>query len=133
MVARTYLLATENNVARTFWYAADDRTWGGTWLENSRRRALTPAGQGYAVVQRLIVGAHPRGCSVSGAHYTCRYRLANGKSMLAVWSTRGTFAFHGPAGTKQLAWVSGGGRSANRTTKVTVGAAPVYVIGTFKV
>ena len=45
---------------------------------------LTPAGQGYAVVQRLIVGAHPRGCSVSGAHYTCRYRLANGKSMLAL-------------------------------------------------
>src|SRR5207248_2905563 len=35
MVARTYLLATENNVARTIWYAADDRHWGGTWLENS--------------------------------------------------------------------------------------------------
>jgi hypothetical protein len=133
MVARTYLLATEHNVARTFWYAADDRTWGGTWLENSHYKGLTPAGHAYAVLQKLIVGAHPRGCSVSGTHYTCRYRLASGKSMLAVWSTRGTFAFHGPAGTKQLAWVSGGGRSANRTTKVTVGAAPVYVIGTFKV
>jgi len=133
MVARTYLLATEHNVARTFWYAADDRHWGGTWLESTSRRSLTTAGRAYVVMQKLLVGAHPRGCSVSGAHYTCRYRLASGQSMLAVWTTRGSFAFHGPRGTKRLAWVAGGGRTASHATRVTVGAAPVYVIGTFKV
>jgi hypothetical protein len=133
MVARTYLLATENNVARTFWYAADDRTWGGSWLESSTHKSLTTAGHAYVVMQKLLVGARPRGCTVSGTHYTCGYRLANGKSMLAVWTTRGSFAYHGPRGTKQLAWVAGGGRSASHATRVTVGAAPVYVIGTFSV
>lgn len=133
MVARTYLLATENNVARTFWYAADDRNWGGTWLEASGRRSLTTAGHAYVVMRSLLVGAHPRGCTVSGAHYACRYRLASGKSMIAVWSTRGVFTYHGPRGTKRVAWVAGGGRSASHATALRVGAAPVYVIGTFKV
>jgi len=133
MVARTYLLATENNVARTFWYAADDRTWGGTWMETPDRQTLTKAGHAYVVMRDLLVGSHPRGCSVSGAHYACRYRLSNGKNMIAVWSTRGVFTYHGPRGTKRVDWVAGGGRSASHATALRVGAAPVYVIGTFKV
>src|SRR3954454_6073467 len=34
-VARTFILATQNKIARTIWYAADDRHWGGVQLENS--------------------------------------------------------------------------------------------------
>ena len=89
-------------------------------------------------VRKLLVGAHARGCSRTTVgtnkwHYTCRYRLANGKSMLAVWSTGAVFSYHGPRGTQWVGWVSGGGRSANRSTALRIGAAPVYVLGSFKV
>src|SRR4051812_8663660 len=47
MVARTFVLAVQNDVQRTIWYAADDRSWGGTWLENSDLRTLSTAGAGY--------------------------------------------------------------------------------------
>ena len=59
--------------------------------------------------------------------------MSSVKNMIAVWSTGGTFAYHGPRGTKRFDWVTGGGRAANHATKLTVGVAPVYVIGTFKV
>ena len=138
MVARTYLLATQNGVARTFWYAADDQTWGGTWLESSDARSLTPAGYAYAAVRHLLIGAHPRGCSRTTVgthkwHYACKYRLSNGQGMIAVWSTGTAFTYHGPKGMKRVEYVTGGGHAASHATKLSVGAAPVYVIGSFKV
>jgi hypothetical protein len=138
MVARTYLLATQNNVARTFWYAADDRQWGGTWLESKTMKSLSYAGHAYTTVQKLLIGAHPRGCSRTTVgtnkwHYACRYRLANGKSMIAVWSTGASFTYHGPRGTQQAWTVVGGVRTAHHSTALKIGAAPQYVIGTFKV
>src|SRR5206468_1810077 len=47
MVARTYLLHLDNGVERAYWYAADDRSWAGTWLEEADFRSLTPAGVAY--------------------------------------------------------------------------------------
>ena len=138
MTARTFLLATQNGVARTFWYAADDRNWGGTWLQSSDNKALTPAGYAYSTVRKLLTGAHPRGCTRTTVgtnkwHYACSYRLSSGKSMIAVWSTGTAFSYHGPKGTQQVTWVTGGGHAASHATKLSVGAAPVYMIGTFKV
>jgi hypothetical protein len=138
MVARTFVLATEHGVARTFWYAADDRSWGGTWLESSNARYLTAAGRGYVTARNVLLGAHPRGCSATTVgthkwHYFCRYRLHNGQGMIAVWSTGRAFHYHGPRGTKRVVWVTGGGRRASHATRLSVGSAPVYVIGWFKV
>jgi hypothetical protein len=137
-VARTFVLGTQNHVARTFWYAADDRSWGGTWLENSSYRSLTDAGRAYRTARNLLVGARPYGCSrtTQGAHhwrYTCRYHLANGKNMLAVWSTGGAFSYHGPRHTSSVVSVVGGRHGASMHTRFSVGGAPLYVIGTFPV
>src|SRR5206468_246529 len=55
VVARTYVLAAQYHVARTFWYGADDRAWGGTWLEKSNYSSLTYAATGYKVVRSLLV------------------------------------------------------------------------------
>lgn len=138
MVARTFILATENHVQRTIWYAADDRRWGGTWMEGSNYRSLTSAGHAELTAFKLLVGARPYGCSGTTVgtnkwHYTCRYHLANGRNMLAVWSTGSSYSYHGPSGTKQVVSVTGSTKSASHSTQLTVGSAPVYVVGTFRV
>ena len=138
MVARTFVLATQHGVSRTFWYAADDRRWGGTWLESKTAKSLTTAGHAYATVQNLLVGARPRGCTQTSVgsnkwHVACRYRLANGKGMVAVWSTSGAFTYHGPKSTHQVVGVAGGSRTVSHSTALRIGAAPQYVIGTFNV
>jgi hypothetical protein len=133
-VARTYLLATENHIQRTFWYAYDDRGWGGTWMLQKDYKTLAMPGAAYRTVYKLVVGARPYGCSRTTVgtnkwHYTCRYRLANGQAMHVVWSTGSAFSYRPPRGTKHVYDAIGHGR-AIRTLKV--GAAPYYVIGTFR-
>jgi len=137
-VAREYILATQNHVGRTFWYAADVRQVVGTWLMQSGFHSLAAPGLGFRALRNLLVGARPYGCSRTtvGAHkwhYTCRYHLANGRNMLAVWSTGRAFSYHGPRGTRRIESVTGSVRSASSRTRVTVGSAPVYVIGTFRI
>jgi hypothetical protein len=134
-VARTFLLNLESGVARTIWYAADDRGWGGTWLENADYRTPTAAGVAEKTVYRLVVGARPRGCSrrTVGRHqwrYTCRFRLASGKGLLAVWTTGRSFTFRLPRGTQHVYSVTG--RSLRRAA-FHAGAAPTYVVGGFRV
>jgi hypothetical protein len=138
MVARTYVLATQNGIRRTMWYAADDRHWGGTWLEASDFRTLTAAGHAYVTARNMLVGARPYGCSRKtisshGWRFTCRYHLANGKNMLAVWTTGRAFTYHGPRGTQRVTTATGATRTAHHSTALRVGAKPLYVIGTFKV
>jgi hypothetical protein len=135
MVARTYLLAVSSNVARTFWYAADDRAWGGTWLEGSDKASLTPAGRAYRTARNLLVGARPAGCTSTSIgtnkwHYRCGFQLADGRSLLAVWSTSGTWRVGVPTGTQRL-MTSTGGNARPAGSAVTVGASPVYLVGSF--
>jgi hypothetical protein len=130
-VARTFLLNLENGVQRTYWYAADDRSWGGTWMESSNFHTLTPAGLAERTLYGLLVGARPYGCArkTVGAHrwnYICRFRLANGKTLRAVWTTGRTFRFTVPRGTQSVRSVTNG---RIRGKRLRVGSAPVYVIG----
>ena len=130
-VARTYVLNLEYGVARTFWYAADDRDWGGTWMENSNYQSLTAAGYAERELYSLLVGARPNGCSrkTLGTHkwnYTCVFKLSSGKHLHVVWTTGRTFTYHAPSGTQRVLSVTGG---KLRGSRFRVGATPLYVIG----
>ncbi|MDX6301787.1 MAG: hypothetical protein QOF53_3001, partial [Nocardioidaceae bacterium] len=137
-VARTFILATQNKVARTFWYAADDRSWGGIFLEKSDYKTLTTAGVGYRTVRSLLVGRAPLGCSRTtvGANkwkYTCKFGTTAGhKTLLAIWTTGGSYTLKAPAGTKSSYTVAGVHRSAYAGKKFAINHYPVYLVGSFK-
>jgi hypothetical protein len=137
-ITRTFILNIENRVARTIWYAADVRTWAGTVLVKSDYRTPTVAGSAYRMLRNRLVGGRAYGCSrtVVGTidwRYVCRFHLATGRNMLAVWTTGRAFAFHAPAGTRRLLSVTGSALSARPGRVITVGRTPIYVIGTFGV
>src|SRR3954451_23247609 len=83
LVARTYVLAAENDIRRTFWYAADDRNFGGIWLENADLSLLSAAGVAYQTVRARMLGKVPLGCDRTrlggnAARYTCKFGTARG-------------------------------------------------------
>jgi hypothetical protein len=135
LVARTFLLATENDVRRTFWYAADDRYWGGIWLENPDYASLTTAGDGYQTARARMLGQLALGCDSvkvgsGGERYTCRFGQATGRvTLLALWTTASPYSLRLPTGT--LAWYSVDGQRHRASGRVTVSAAPVYLTGAF--
>ena len=137
-VARTFILATENKIARTFWYAADDRAWGGVWLENSNYSTLSTAGWGYQTARSRLVGKAPLGRSRTtvGANkrkYTCKFGTTTGhKTLLAVWTTGASYTLKAPAGTKHWYNVTGTYRSAYAGKKFTITHTPIYLVGSFK-
>jgi hypothetical protein len=126
MVARTFLLSTQHQVVRTIWYAADDRSWGGVWLENSDLRSLSLAGGAERTVERLIVGSQPTGCTVTqaGTRFSCAFVRPGGQKLQATWVTRGSYALTPPAGA--VVYDVTGTKLPHGT--VRVGAAPVYVV-----
>ena len=137
VVARTFILTTQNKIARTMWYAADDRAWGGTWLENSNY-TLSTAGYAYRTVRNLLVGKAALGCvrTTVGTNkwkYTCKFGTTKGhKTLLAVWTTGGNYALKAPAGTKAYYTVTGAKHAAAAGKKFTVTHTPVYFYGSFK-
>ena len=136
-VARTYLLATQYHVARTIWYGADDRGWGGTWLEKSDFRHLSTSGTGYRTVRALLVGKAPLGCTRAsvGSHnwrFTCRYGTTTGhRTLLAIWTTGGKYVMHAPRGTSSYYTVTGAHRKAGTGKAFTITGSPVYLSGSF--
>ena len=135
MVARTFILGTEAGVRRIIWYAADDRSWGGTWLENANLTSLTNAGSGYLVVRDQLLGKVPLGCSrqpseANGERYTCKFGTAAGAvTLLALWTTGRPFATPAPAATSAWYTLDGARHAAFRGRALTVGKAPIFVLG----
>jgi hypothetical protein len=135
-VARTYILGAESHLARTFWYAADDRTWGGTWLENADFSTLTAAGRGYATVYRMLQGRAPLGCTqpqagsdgVVNGTFTCRFGSDGKASLVAVWTTAGATTVRPPAGMSAYYSVTGARHGLSGSAPVTITGAPVYFV-----
>lgn len=127
MVARTFVLGAENGVRRIIWYAADDRSWGGVWLENGDFASLTEAGRAERAVHLMLVGARPTGCAVAqdGAQYTCKFTRRRGSVVTVAWLTHGSSRLHLPAGA--VLYDVTGARMTSRSS-VSLGAEPVYVV-----
>lgn len=131
MVARTYLSQLSSGVARVYWYAADDRDWGGTWMEKSDFKTLTAAGKAEKVLRGLIVNARPYGCLSSNGRWSCKFVLANGKHMRAVWTTRSAYYMKAPAHSARLYFATGGYKGIHGGSSIKVTSTPQYIWGTF--
>jgi hypothetical protein len=138
LVARTYILATQNRISRTYWYAADDRRWGGIWLENSNLSTPSTAGVGYQTVRARLGGKAPLGCTRTKVgtnkwKYTCKFGTTTGhKTLLAIWTTGAKYTLKAPAGTKHWYNVTGTYRSASAGKKFTITHTPIYLVGSFR-
>jgi hypothetical protein len=135
-VARTFVLAIENHVGRTIWYGADDRSWGGTFLEGSDFSTLTPAGLAERNVRNLLVGKAALGCrqprGTRRGAYTCKFGTPRGhQTLLVVWTTGGAKTIHAPKGTKGYYTATGAHGAAARGSAFRVTATPVYLTGSF--
>src|SRR3954454_25318769 len=126
LVARTYLLAAENDVRRTFWYAADDRWWGGIWMENADLLSLSSAGEAYRTVRRMVVGTVPLGCDrkhggVTTGTYVCKFGTQAGAvTLIVVWTTSTSAMVATPKGATAWYSVIGTRHSARATGRLTI-------------
>jgi hypothetical protein len=137
-VARTFILSTQSHIARTLWYAADDRSWGGVQLEGTNYSSLTTAGYAERTVRNLLVGKAPLGCArttiaANKWKYTCKFGTTTGhKTLLAVWTTGANYALRAPAGIRYFYTVTGARHPAYKGKKFTISHTPVYFYGSFK-
>src|SRR4051812_25435798 len=130
MLARTFILAPENNISRTIWYAADDHSFGGTAVESDGRGSLTVAGVAERYLRSLLIGAVPTGCVRSGTtrdeRYTCKFTLRNGRQLLALWTTGRAFDAQLPSGTSTVSTVTGSRISSS--SRIHVNGVPIFVV-----
>ena len=133
MVARTYLLMLGSGVQRIFWYAADDREWGGTWMEQRDFYSLTDAGRAERTMHNLLVKGRPYGCSHYKTHWTCKFHLRSGKNMLAQWTTRGAWYVRAPRHSTRVYNVLGGSVATHGGAKLRVDSRPRLIVGSFSV
>lgn len=127
LTARALLLESELGVQRTYWYAADDHTWGAVFLLASDNVTLTPAGVAQGVVAGWLVGAHPLGCTrPSSSAWSCGFTLSNGRRATAVWTTAHTTTTKVPAGAV-VRRIDGGSAPASGSVAVTT--TPQLIVG----
>ena len=95
-LARAYILAWAAGVQRFYWYAWDNpslalRTY------NEVNHTVTPAGEGYRVMEQWLIGAQMAGCMESAEHtWTCQLNRS-GKKQWIVWNTQQVRKFDVPA------------------------------------
>ena len=135
-VVRTFVLATEYRIARTFWYAADDRTWGGTWMEKSNFHTLTAAGVAFRTVEHLLVGKAAYGCSAPRGTgkglYQCRFGSNSGKrTMLVVWTDGRAVHYASPRHTTGYYTSTGSYHRTHGGQRLTIGSSPLVLTGAF--
>ena len=136
LVARTYVLAAENDIRRTFWYAADDRNFGGIWLENADMSSLSAAGAGYRTVRARILGTVPLGCTRVpvgiNARYTCKFGTAGGAvTLLAAWTTGAPYRMRALGAPTAWFGADGTRHAVAPGATVTVSAEPIFLTGSF--
>lgn len=132
MVTRTYALQLGSGVRRVYWYAGDDRSWGGTWMVNGDDATLTQAGQAYDAAFRLLVGTAPRGCSNVTGVWTCRFAGPSG-SVQVLWTTSSSARCTFPGEGAKLLDVLGRPQGTVSSTPLRLSAVPTYVVGAFPV
>jgi hypothetical protein len=90
-LAQFYLLHWSQGIERFYWYAYNNGTIGGLWVQEtgnpSRPGRVTKAGIAYGEVYNWLVGATmTRVCAPEGSLWTCAITKADGREAQIVWS-----------------------------------------------
>jgi hypothetical protein len=122
-LARAYLYFWSQGVARSYWYAYDNASWGQLFNGTS----LTASGVAYQQVYNWMVGSTmTTPCATqSGTIWTCTLTRPNGYQALAVWNTAGSSTYTPPTQYTQYKDLAGATRPF--TGSMTIGIEPILL------
>ncbi|MEP7054537.1 MAG: glycosyl hydrolase [Actinomycetota bacterium] len=130
-VARTYILSAHAHVERTYWYAWDDRGFGGLYLTAADRQTPSEAGLAYGVTYSWLVGARMLRCSrtatgVRAGMYTCL--LLRGKDRMEIsWHPTRSLLIAVPVGYRSVSRLDGSKVATRAGSLIRVSPMPVMV------
>lgn len=130
-VARTYILTAHAHVDRTYWYAWDDRGFGGLYLTAADRRTPSDAGRAYGVTYQWLVRSRLLRCSrtATGARagtYTCL--LTRGRDRMEIsWHPTRSYLAPVPAGYRSVSRLDGSTVSTKAGTLIRISPMPIMV------
>ncbi|MEO6714806.1 MAG: glycosyl hydrolase [Mycobacteriales bacterium] len=130
-VARTYILTAHARVDRTYWYAWDDRGFGGLFLTSEDRNTPSDAGRAYGVTYQWLVRARLLRCSrvaigPRAGTYACL--LTRGRERMEIsWHPTMSYLAPVPAGYRSVSRLDGSKVSAKPGTLIRISPMPIMV------
>ncbi len=130
-VARTYILSAHAKVDRTYWYAWDDRSFGGLYLTGEDRRTPSEAGRAYGVTYNWLVRARMISCQRTAigpraGTYSCK--LTRGPNrMIITWHPAKSYLTPMPAGYRTVSRLDGSKTATKPGTLIRVSPMPIMV------
>ncbi|NHC14740.1 glycosyl hydrolase [Motilibacter deserti] len=125
-VARAFVLAAQNGVARVFWYGWD--TPGTSGIAMSRGGVPTRAATAYARVRSWLLGSRMDGCSVDrSGTYTCRMLLKDRSPARVMWNPERAVRVRTPSSTRTTTPLSGTVTRESGARTLRVGGTPVLI------
>jgi hypothetical protein len=120
-VARAYILSWAAGVARFYWYAWDNLTFG---LIDCDGRTLKPAARAYSETRQWLVGSRIVSCrSDSNGVWVCSL-MHNGAPQLLVWTRNGTATYLLPRDLRPRFVISLNGKRT-RVNGLTIHVGPM--------
>jgi polysaccharide biosynthesis protein PslG len=123
-LAKSHLLHWSAGISRLYWYAYDNKTYGGLW---DKTNGLHKAGAAYQQIHKWMVGAElTKPCEANNKRvWTCELSRADGYQAMAVWQSQGTSSFEAPAKYKQYRDLEGNVNPV--TEKISIGDRPILL------
>ena len=125
VVARTYILHAALGMERVYWLGWF--SYPGLAVEMSRDGVTTPAGEAFIRVHQWLAGGSVPDCRVVRGTHTCS-TTRGGVATVVRWRERGQVVVTAD-GRSRLMELDGDRRTLSRGDRVTVGMAPVAVVG----
>jgi hypothetical protein len=126
-LARHLLIYWSMGVARSYWYAWDNDTWGTLWDPTS---GIHPAGTAYQQIHDWMVGATLTApCSqASDGTWSCPFTRSGGYQALAVWNPVQSLPFIAPSQFHTYRMLNGASKAISGA--ITIGRGPVLLEST---
>ncbi len=123
-VARWFALLASSGIARVYWHAWDDNTWGTMWDSSS---GLHKAGVAYSIMHSWISGAtiYPCTSNTSGL-WSCDLLHPSGAHSRLVWSASGTQDYSPEPRFVRYRDLSGGVGPVH--SPLLIGPAPILLV-----
>lgn len=124
-LAKHYLLHWSAGATRFYWYAYDNKRFGGLWDEIG---GLHKAAIAYTQVYKWMVGAKlvaPCSAQWFTGTWTCAFSRANGYQAMAIWHSGGSTSFSPPTQYKQYRDLDGNVHPI--ADKISIGDKPILI------
>ncbi|MET0953165.1 MAG: hypothetical protein ABWX57_07745 [Aeromicrobium sp.] len=129
-VVRTYVLHAAEGADRVYWWRWENHQTVNTLLQDGAGN-LSRAGRAYGLVREWLLGARPKGCSVTrNGLYTCVFKARDGMRRHVYWQRAGKVrTVVAPANAQTKTNTRGVSRPIKPGSRFRVGASPIMIEG----